>query len=303
MLDRSLLLLLLAALAAGGCDGFKRFDTSAGLLTKFNVDAIKRDGRQLIRMHSQAARVRIDPVGSRVLAFQRHRRPGAFLRSNDHNDSPSSTVAPNPLDAGPWRLDIQVDGQPLKASRDWMVDAGMIRLVLLADAQLGLRVRRAFTLYDNGVLDVEVSLLNTTFRPLEIDAASVLPDAGVVKKEGYTRHRRYGEQWLSRRLMEGPAELGGTFRLSGHHLPALERVRWVERWWITPIGPDGEPESPAAEPPPIPKLPWKRDATDPQPPRAAADTPPENDAPAQTQAEPEPRAEKTRVQPPARQAE
>jgi hypothetical protein len=245
-------LLLLTVWAAVGCDGFKRFDATAGLLTRFNVDTIERDGQQLIRMHSRAARVLIDPVGGRVVSFQRHARPGAFIGSTQ-----PGSIGPNAFEPEPWHLALTVEGEALEPIRDWTVGSGTARLTLLSDAQYGLRIRRAYTLHDTGVLDVEVMLWNTTFQPLPITAESVFPEAEVVKKDGYTRHLRFERQWLSRRLVDGPPEMGGDFRLGERYLKPMKRLRWTERWWITPIEEtgEGEVEPPPAEPPPSPRPP------------------------------------------------
>lgn len=248
-----------------GCDSWKQVDTSAGLAGTFNVDAFERDGRQLIRMHSKLALVVIDPQGGRVIDYHRHVRSGWVYRP-PKDDEPTPTEeeriqrmyhpGPNVLAAGPWRARTDSPGALLDLSRHWMAGATTIKLVLLSDTYVGLRWRKTFTLYDTGVLDVNVQLYNTSFRPIDVTADSVLAITPTVASEN-AEHYRLADAWFSRRVVQGP-DRGGRglpFQFKAETIDVGKRLEWTERWWISStFGKRGE--QPPVKPPPFPPRPW-----------------------------------------------
>jgi hypothetical protein len=277
------ILAALSAAALAGCDTWKQADATLGLVTTFNVDTFERDGRQLIRMHSRDALVVVDPQGAKVLDYHRHLRTGWTYSppadpkdelSNDERIAKLYNPQPNVLAAGPWQARTGGPGPKLDDDRHWMVDATTIQLTLLSDTIDGLRWRKTFTLYDNGLLDVAVQLQNMSFTAKTVSAESNLPDAPTAVAPAM-EHRRVGEQWFSRRLI---SEASGTDGIPGGAASAStsaetpfawhevrlgpgDRLTWTERWWINAATgklhdhpPDGPPEPPV--------LPWLRVGAD-----------------------------------------
>jgi len=279
MLDRTdkyvvlfVIALGLSALGGVGCEPVKKADAAISLALSFNVDTVDYAGRQHIRLHSRRALVVIDPLGGAVVDYHRHDRTGALYRPPaDETDGDALSDAerdariarlynaqPNVLDDAAWRTATDQPSEPLDRSRCWVVDSGLIHIVLLSDTVEGLRWRRTYRLDDNGVLDVHVQLHNRSGAARIVTADSHFAGetprpADVVDTAARTEHRRIGGQWLSRRLLDGPPSLVHAdrrlFRFAGIRIDDGAMLRWTERWWITPATGAHEAAAPADPPP------------------------------------------------------
>lgn len=242
---------LLAALLTG-CDTWKRADMRGGQILAFHVDTIKEQGRDLIRIRGRRSAVLIDPVGAKVVDYHLGRRPRWFFEPEPYRSDRSrirqveQPAGPNVLADDGWRTTCEPCAPALREQRYWQVEAAANHVVLLSESRGGLRWRKEFDLDENtGELAIAVMLENTSLRPVEVAAASVVATRGKLTSEGFTQRAWAEGQWFSRRL-ESPA-IGTPFEFPRQTIPPLKKIQWRERWWISPDATATQPSDPPAQ--------------------------------------------------------
>jgi hypothetical protein len=248
---------IVSLLALTGCASWKKADAAAGLAMASHVDTTKVNGQMRVRIRSRGAAVLIDLEGGRVTDFHLQPRPRwRFVR--DRRDADRMAMEFDPTRSGPnliappgWSTSVAPGTQPadpLAHSVYWRVDSSVNRVDLLSDAEGGLRWRKRYELDERtNALTLTVWLENTTGHAKVVDVASVLPTTAEPRTEGPVQRFWADDQWLSRKLLEGPAGAateGDGFRFDRQRIAPRASLKWVERWRLT----RGPATTPPAEP-------------------------------------------------------
>ena len=246
--------------AAAGCDTWKRADGQVGRTLAMHVNTETVGDRELIVIRSRRSAVLIDQVGGRVVDFHLGRRPRFVVevdpQSPDGQRWRQDKVPsrPNVLREPGWRAVCDRCDPALDRTTYWQTDATTNRVVLLSDSVGGLRWRKTFYVDEySGELFIDASLQNTSLHPVTVNVSSLVAARGELKTHGDTQRAWADDQWLSRRLIEGPPlqprppENGGVqgFDFVEQTIPAGGSLSWKEHWWITTDATGTRPSEPA----------------------------------------------------------
>lgn len=237
---------VVVVVCVGGCDGWKRADAGVSLLPVWGVDAVKVEGRELIRIRSRHGEADVDARGGAVVSY-RLMPPPRFRFEPSPDREAEMTVEPiavkgeaNVLAGDGWMTQSVPGGEKRDRGVMWVVDGEPRMLVLLGDEEGGLRWRKTYALSESGELLLTVSLENAGWSEVTTGARSIVQRAE-------TRH-------LERHVVEvgheaEEATTPDTVELPPRRLGPGERIQWEEHWRIRRALPVAMPATlPATQP-------------------------------------------------------